>query len=237
MRFALKPGASPEERTVGAVASHFERGADVEVSCRGDAAFSHPYRHRRGAHFEQRGSGHGAPQHVDDLSDGAQGWGVGMACHEEQDTLTQFKASILTTPEWQKARKSRIPGLMAGKPKKLRPEQNLLLGRRLKLTRRALGQSQKAFAAEAGVSPESYNQWENGAVYPPVEGATKLVKAHKLTLDWIYLAVPDRLPAWLAKAIEALADADAAGKQPDRAKDEDADVTVVQPRRHGRSAA
>lgn len=125
---------------------------------------------------------------------------------------------------------------MAGKPKKLRPEQNLLLGRRLSLTRRAMSLSQKDFAAAAGVSPESYNQWESGAVYPPAAGAIKLVKAHRLTLDWIYLAVPDRLPSWLAKAIEALAEAEnaafAAAEQ-ERAQE----VKIVRPRRHGQSAA
>jgi DNA-binding XRE family transcriptional regulator len=127
---------------------------------------------------------------------------------------------------------------MAGKPKNLRSEENLLLGRRLSLTRRAMNRTQKDFAAEAGVSPESYNQWEKGAVCPPPRGAIKLVKAHKLTLDWIYLAVPDRLPSWLAKAIEALGEAENAAYE--AAEQERAqEVKIVRPksRRHSQSAA
>lgn len=124
---------------------------------------------------------------------------------------------------------------MAGKSKALRPEQNKVLGRRLRLTRRAMNFTQKAFAVEAGVSPESYNQWENGAVYPPPDGAIKLVKAYKLTLDWIYLGQDDMLPAWLVKAIQALGDAEAALHE--RAKQmQDCDVKIVRPRR-GKSAA
>jgi DNA-binding XRE family transcriptional regulator len=63
---------------------------------------------------------------------------------------------------------------------------------------------QYEFAEAADVSPHSYNQWERGAVYLPVDGAIKLCKAHGLTLDWLYLGKPDCLPTHLFKAIEAL---------------------------------
>jgi DNA-binding XRE family transcriptional regulator len=87
--------------------------------------------------------------------------------------------------------------------------------------------SQKDFAHIAGVSEISYNQWENGAVYPPVDGAIKLCKTHGLTLDWIYTSDMRCLPTWLSDAIKALTAAEAA-REPE--------MTVVQPRRRKQSA-
>lgn len=126
---------------------------------------------------------------------------------------------------------------MAGTRKrlKLRPERNVLLGKRLRLTRDALRMSQKDFAHAAGVSEVSYNQWENGAVYPPVDAAMKLRKAHRVTLDWIYCADPACLPSWLHDAIKALGVAEAESGAT-RSVDE-SEMTIVQPRRGKRSAA
>jgi transcriptional regulator with XRE-family HTH domain len=104
----------------------------------------------------------------------------------------------------------------------LRPERNLIVGRRLLLTRDALRLKQNKFAEAAGISPTVYNQWENGAVYPPADGAIKLCEAHGLTLDWIYRGHKDRLPSWLADAIKALEAAEAA-RQPQ--------AKMVEPRR------
>lgn len=150
-----------------------------------------------------------------------------MTCHDVEDNLTRFKASILTTPEWHKARKLRTDLPMAGKHPKLRPERNLLVGKRLRLARDAARLSQKDYARAAGVSDVSYNQWEKGAVYPPVDSAIKLCKAHHLTLDWIYRADPACLPSWLHDAIKALGAAEAA-REPA--------MTIIQPRRSRKSA-
>jgi transcriptional regulator with XRE-family HTH domain len=120
---------------------------------------------------------------------------------------------------------------MAGKSKGMRPERNLLLGKRLRLTREAMRFSQKDFAQKAGVNEISYNQWENGAVYPPVDSAIKLCKAHHLTLDWIYQADPACLPAWLDTAIKALGTAEASREAHKRVR-----MTIVQPRRRSSAA-
>jgi DNA-binding XRE family transcriptional regulator len=88
---------------------------------------------------------------------------------------------------------------------------------------------QNAFAEKADVPPISYNQWERGAVYPPVPGAIKLCETYGLTLDWIYMGRMDCLPTHLSDAIRALSAAEAA-QQPI--------MTVVQPQpRHRKKIA
>ena len=88
---------------------------------------------------------------------------------------------------------------------------------------------QNAFAEKADVPPISYNQWERGAVYPPVDGAIKLCTTYGLTLDWIYMGRMDCLPTHLSDAIRALSAAEAA-QQPI--------MTVVQPQpRHRKKIA
>jgi DNA-binding XRE family transcriptional regulator len=110
---------------------------------------------------------------------------------------------------------------------RLRPERNLVVGKRLLLTRHALRRKQREFAEQADVSHVSYNQWEKGAVYPPVDGAIKLCKSHKITLDWIYMGQMDCLPTHLSDAIRALMAAEAA---------QGPDLKVYQPRQRKKSA-
>jgi DNA-binding XRE family transcriptional regulator len=135
-----------------------------------------------------------------------------------EDNSGYLNASILTTPQWSRARALNILPYMPT----LRPERNIELGRRLVLSRRAVGMSQKEFAETADIPATTYNQYEKGASYPPVEAAAKLVEKHGLTLDWIYLGNKRTLQSWLADAIKALEAADAA-RQPG--------IKVVQPRR------
>lgn len=78
------------------------------------------------------------------------------------------------------------------------------IGRRLELTRRAVGLSQSEFAQRADLAKNAYNQYETGTNRPQLEAAIKLVDAYRLTLDWIYLGDPSGLRFDLAEAIKAL---------------------------------
>lgn len=78
------------------------------------------------------------------------------------------------------------------------------IGRRLKITREALGLSQGVFAERAGISQNTYNQYENGKQQPRVSFAISLCKTHHMTLDWIYRGDPSGLRYDLAHAIRAI---------------------------------
>jgi transcriptional regulator with XRE-family HTH domain len=136
-----------------------------------------------------------------------------------EDNSSNLNASILTTPQWRRARELITLPHMAGE---LRPQRNIELGKRLALSRRALNLSQKAFAEQAGIKITTYNQYETGASYPPQEAVGKIREAHGLTSDWIYFADLDSLRGWLGKTIAALEAADAA-REPA--------MKVVEPRR------
>lgn len=79
------------------------------------------------------------------------------------------------------------------------------LALRLALTRRALGMSQKDFAHRAGLKTPAYNQYETATNRPAIEAAAALCRAHRLTLDWIYLGDRGGLRIQLADDIAALA--------------------------------
>ncbi|WP_088348943.1 MULTISPECIES: helix-turn-helix domain-containing protein [Rhodomicrobium] len=64
-----------------------------------------------------------------------------------------------------------------------RPE---ALGKRLEITRLALGLDQKTFYAPTRLGSSAYSMWESGARYPRVEHIMLLCTAYGLTLDWIY---------------------------------------------------
>lgn len=88
-----------------------------------------------------------------------------------------------------------------------RPHRNIVVGRRLKLARMAMGwgERQGRFAQAAGISLTAYNQWESGENYPGVDNAIKLCEKHVgLTLDWIYRGNMDGMPTRLSSAIQVL---------------------------------
>lgn len=71
------------------------------------------------------------------------------------------------------------------------------IGRRLRLTRRALGyedRQQKLFAEEAGLSQSHYNKFDTGERVLTLQAALKLCHRYGLTLDWIYRGDPSGLP-------------------------------------------
>jgi DNA-binding XRE family transcriptional regulator len=78
------------------------------------------------------------------------------------------------------------------------------IGKRLRITREALRQTQAAFCKAAQVSPSAYNQMEKGGTRPSIDAAIGLCDAHGLSLDWIYLGDKAGLRHGLVRAIEAL---------------------------------
>jgi transcriptional regulator with XRE-family HTH domain len=78
------------------------------------------------------------------------------------------------------------------------------IGKRLRLTREAMGLTQAAFCRKAGLSPSGYNQFEKGGTRPRIDSALALRDAHGLSLDWIYLGDRGGLSPHLMKAIKAL---------------------------------
>ena len=60
------------------------------------------------------------------------------------------------------------------------------IGRRLKLTRQALGLKQNKLCRLAKINAQSYNQYEKGKKQPRLDTALTLCEAFGMTLDWIY---------------------------------------------------
>jgi transcriptional regulator with XRE-family HTH domain len=78
------------------------------------------------------------------------------------------------------------------------------MGRRLELTRIALGLTAGAFANRAGVAKSTYSNYTSGTRAPELDQALKLCEAYELTLDWIYRGDPSGLKYGLAEKINKL---------------------------------
>ena len=76
------------------------------------------------------------------------------------------------------------------------------VGRRLALSRKAVGVNQQDFGHGAGLSQPRYNQYESGQRLLTLNAAMKLCEQYGLTLDWLYRGDPSGLPYWLATSIK-----------------------------------
>lgn len=123
-----------------------------------------------------------------------------------------MNSSIITTPQWSDARKRAMGEFM---PIETRPDRNIALGKRLALAREVLGfgrnkkpgplGGQREFAINAGVKPNTYNQYERGQNYPTVEAMEQLCNRYPgLTLDWIYRASYEGMARDLIERIQQL---------------------------------
>lgn len=72
------------------------------------------------------------------------------------------------------------------------------IGHRLTLVREVYGMKQFEFAQQAGIQPNTYNQYEQGKHPPSVANAIKLCKKFNITLDYIYLGKTEGLPLILS---------------------------------------
>jgi transcriptional regulator with XRE-family HTH domain len=77
-------------------------------------------------------------------------------------------------------------------------------GRRLALTRQALGLNQQDFGLRAGLSQPQYHQYEKGRRCLTLAAAMRLCSEYHLTLDWLFRGDPSGLPYRLAEAIRDL---------------------------------
>lgn len=78
------------------------------------------------------------------------------------------------------------------------------IGKRLQLSREALGVSQSEFADRCEIARNTYNQYEKGVNKPPVDAALKMRELYGLTLDWIYAGDPSTLRHEIADKIREL---------------------------------
>jgi len=78
------------------------------------------------------------------------------------------------------------------------------VGRRLALTRQAIGLDQGEFAKMAGLKPNTYNQYEKGLYYPSIASMYALKDRFRLTTDWILDDDPSGLPFDLGSAVANL---------------------------------
>jgi transcriptional regulator with XRE-family HTH domain len=93
------------------------------------------------------------------------------------------------------------------------------VGRRLRLSRRALGDlDQQEFGEEAGLSQSRYNKFETGSRPLTLEAAMKLCERWGLTLDWLYRGDPSGLPHKLVTDIRGERKKDQISKESQRGK-------------------
>jgi len=86
-------------------------------------------------------------------------------------------------------------------PEASQPEE---IAKRLRLTREALGYTQKRMAELAGVGLTAWNNWERGKGQRiSIDSALALWFSTGLTLEWIYQGDIESLPVRLAKKIQA----------------------------------
>lgn len=76
------------------------------------------------------------------------------------------------------------------------------IGNRLRLTRESFDMTQTHFAEQAGISQNTYNQYEKGRKRPSVDNALLLSLTYNLTLDWIYTGDVSGLPFQLATELQ-----------------------------------
>lgn len=76
------------------------------------------------------------------------------------------------------------------------------VGRRLALTRKALGLIQTQIAEDTGLDQPRYSQYESGKRLLTLEAAMLLCERYNLTLDWLFRGDPSGLPYRLADAIK-----------------------------------
>lgn len=75
------------------------------------------------------------------------------------------------------------------------------VGKRLRLTREAMGLSIVAFCRLAGIEANAWSNYEAGTRRISLESAIKVCLASGVTLDWIYLGSRAGLPVRIASVL------------------------------------
>jgi transcriptional regulator with XRE-family HTH domain len=103
------------------------------------------------------------------------------------------------THGWNLATKRRSLALMAYTPEPISKDE---VGRRLRLTREALGHEQAKLCRLMDVPANRWNNAETGDNYPSVPDMTRFCQVTGATTDWILRGVRHTLPASLLEAIQ-----------------------------------
>jgi transcriptional regulator with XRE-family HTH domain len=91
--------------------------------------------------------------------------------------------------------------------KRVRPDTIPEIARRLRLLRMAVADSQAEFCRRAGISTQSWNNYERALGRINVDTAMALQRRFGVSLDWIYLgseASIEQLPKGLAEKMERI---------------------------------
>jgi transcriptional regulator with XRE-family HTH domain len=72
---------------------------------------------------------------------------------------------------------------------------------RLRATRAVFGLAQYEFAERAGISGNTYNQYEQARNLPRLDFANQLCDTYGVTLDWIYRGDISGLPVHIANLL------------------------------------
>jgi transcriptional regulator with XRE-family HTH domain len=91
----------------------------------------------------------------------------------------------------------------------MRQEDNLEIGKRLRLLRESQGLIQATIADRVNVARTRWNNWEVGVGRIPVDAAAQLVQIYGVTLDWIYLGREAGMPYELMVKIRGISDGEA----------------------------
>ena len=78
------------------------------------------------------------------------------------------------------------------------------VGKRLRLTRDAIGLSQQEFGRRAGIEKSAMNNIEHGRNFPTLMNIVGLSEAHDVPLDWICKGSTKGMRHELLEAIQAL---------------------------------
>ena len=90
-------------------------------------------------------------------------------------------------------------------PRQRRPQDYLeAVGRRLRVTRLALGATAAELCQEIDARPKAYSQWENGKRLFDVLAAVRLKERYGVTLDWIYGGDMSGLSGKLARQVREI---------------------------------
>jgi ribosome-binding protein aMBF1 (putative translation factor) len=119
--------------------------------------------------------------------------------HRAEDEITQREPrQVLNT--WPQSHG--VDAYREGMPRKYRSDDlKLLIGRRLRAARLALGLQQKDLLKPLRVGKSTWSMWENGDRLPDPLAMARFGNTHGVSLDWIYRGDTSGLPAELRRLV------------------------------------
>lgn len=109
-----------------------------------------------------------------------------------QSTSTICRWIITASGDIPRYMKAEVPGITP-----------MAVGKRVRLTRLALGMAQQEFARRAGMTKQAMNNIELGRNFPTILNIVHLCEAHNLTMEWVCTGALKGLRHDLVEAIQA----------------------------------